>query len=112
MRLYDFGLPEGRRSFIEDYWLHFAAFAYQNYLESGRGAVLLSGSSADDHEMMFITQAQLAGYVDISHNVDVYDPEYQIVVIMALPGLLAVHTQKGDPVPPEAYKFMSRRAKK
>lgn len=111
-KTYDLALQGGRRSFIEDYWLHFAGFAYGKYMENGRGAVLMSGSSVDENEMMYVTQAQLANYADVSRNVEKYDPEYQVVVIMALPGLLAVQMQKGEPTPPEAYRFMSRRGKK
>jgi hypothetical protein len=112
MRTYDLGIPDGRRSFISDYWLHFAGYAYGQYLENGRGAVLLSGSTMDENEMLFIPLSQLGNYPDIVNSVEKYNPEFQIVVVMALPGLLAVHAQKGDPSPPEAYRFVSRGAKK
>ena len=112
MKLYDLGTPDGRKSFISDYWLHFAGYAYGQYLENGPGAVLLSGSTVGENEMLYIPLSQLGNYPDIANSVDKYNPEYQIVVVMALPGLLSVHAQKGDPPPAEAYRFMSRRAKK
>ncbi len=111
-RQYDMSISEGRRLFIDDYWLHFAAFAYGQYMLNGRGAVLVSGSTTDENEMMYVTLQQLAHYPDIAKGVQDYDPEAQIVVIIALPGILALQIHKGEPTPPNTFRVMSRRSKK
>jgi len=109
---YDVSVPEGRRLYIEDFWLNFASFAYDQYVHLGRGAVLLSGTSLDENEMMYIAIEQLMNYPEIVKAVQEYDPETQIVVIMALPGILALQTYKGEPPPPSTYRAMNRRNRK
>jgi hypothetical protein len=108
-RIYDMYVTEGRRQFLEDYWLNLAGFAYGQYLQLGRGALLLSGSNADESEMMYISHTQLSNYPDIKKVVGDYDPDMQIVAIIALPGVLALQTYKGEPSPPEIYRVQSRR---
>ncbi len=46
---YNMHKTEGRRLFLEHYWLHLAGFAYAQYLRKNRGALLVSGS-ADENE--------------------------------------------------------------
>ncbi|GEM_PF-3318524 len=111
-RIYDMSLAEGRRMFLDDYWLHLADFAYRQYLENGRGAVIISGSNMDENEMLYISLGQLAAYPDIAKAVQDYDPEAQIVVIIALPGILALQTYKGEPPPQNVVRVMERSRKK
>jgi hypothetical protein len=109
MTLYELSLPEGRRQFLEDYWLNLAGFAYEQFMQVGRGALLLSGSNLDDSEVLYIGFNQLTNYPDISKAVNDYEPELQIVAIFTLPGILALQTYKGEPAPPEVFRFISRR---
>ena len=110
-RIYDMSLAEGRRLYLDDYWLHLANFAYSQYLENGRGAIIVSGSNIDEHEMMYIMSGQLTAYADITKAVQEYDPESQIVVIIALPDILALQTYKGEPSPQNVMRVMMRRKK-
>ena len=111
-RIYDMSLAEGRRLYLDDYWLHLADFAYRNYLENGPGAIIVSGSNIDEKELMYILLSQLTSYPDIAKAVQDYDPESQIVVIFALPGVLALQTYKGEPPPQYVMRAMARRQKK
>jgi hypothetical protein len=108
---YDLSQSEGRRQFLEDYWLNLAGFAYGQFMQAGRGALLLSGSNIDESEMLYIVYNQLIHYPDIYKVVNDYEPELQIVAIFTLPGVLALQTYKGEPAPPEVYRFANRRSR-
>jgi len=38
-----------------------------------------------------------------------YDPELQLVTVVALAGVVAIDVFRGEPSPPSAYRVLSRR---
>lgn len=107
-RTYDMYQKESRRHFLEDYWLHLAGFAYLQYTNQGRGAVLISNSS-DANELMYLSLDAVGGYPEIKKAMQEYDPELQIVTAVALAGIVAIDVFRGEPSPPNASRVLSRK---
>jgi len=107
-RTYDMYQKESRRLFLQDYWLHLAGFAYLQYTNQGRGAVLISNSS-DANELMYLSLDAVGGYPEIKKAMQEYDPEQQIVTVVALAGVVAIDVFRGEPSPPNVSRVLSRK---
>jgi hypothetical protein len=110
-RTYDMNDKKSRRHFLEDYWVYLAGFAYSHYSKKGRGAVLISNSS-DANGLMYLSLDGVGNYPEIKKAMQEYNPEQQIVAVIALVGVVSIDVYRGEPSPPSASRALSRRKDK
>jgi hypothetical protein len=109
---------------VDGNWTLLAAFAWQNFLELGRGAVVVQVDqmvqAAQDTQEMDVVVTYLPGgdvarlTSDTSEIIAAYDPESEVVILFTgldWAGNLAYRCKAGDgPLPPEAFRIYGRQA--
>ncbi|MFY9556924.1 MAG: hypothetical protein WAV20_22080 [Blastocatellia bacterium] len=115
-RVEDLDTPDGHIKFIRSLWREFAAFAWQKYLEEGRGAVVINfrnaGKSGDKLQVpsYYIAEgserlAKRNGWPnqEIVDLVRDYDPKLDVVfVVLRLNGDIFHYNASDEPPPPRA----------
>jgi hypothetical protein len=107
---------------VNEHWTILAAFAWKNFLELGRGAVLVQveelvpGAPGDELEVQI---SYLAGgdvarlTADTSEFITHYDPHSEVVILFTgldLGGNLAYRCKAGDgAAPPDALRLYGQR---
>ena len=80
---YDMTTSEGRRDFVGDNWDLLAYFAYEGYLEHGRGVVLIEGDENHLEDVRYIPLDALRGELleiaRLRQRVKDYNPDQEII---------------------------------
>lgn len=117
-RVEDLDTPDAHVTFIRSQWPDFAAFAWEKYLNEGRGAVVvdLTKASKSGESLQVPTfyvadggarLSKLGGWPsdEISEVVQDYDPEQDVVFIfLRLDGDVFHYNASDDLTPPQAYQ--------
>jgi hypothetical protein len=103
---------------VNDNWTLLAAFAWKNFAELGRGAVLVQveqmvraapGTDELDVQVTFLPGGDIARLTaDTTELINQYDPHSEVVILFTgldLTGNLAYRCKAGDgPLPPDAFR--------
>lgn len=104
---------------VNDQWLLLAAFAWKNYADFGRGAVVVRvdqlvqsapGSDELDVQVSYLPGNDVARLTaDTAEFIAEYDPRSEVVILFTgldSGGNLAYRCKTGDgPVPPDAFRL-------
>ena len=101
---------------VNDQWSLLAAFAWKNYLELGRGAVVVQvdqwvdDDTGIDVQVTYLPGSDVARLTDdTAEFITQYDPRAEVVILFTgldLNGNLAYRCKAGDgPLPPDALRL-------
>jgi hypothetical protein len=117
-RISSMDTPDGHQTMIRAQWRDFAAFAWNHYLNEGRGAIVIDMSRASQEggrlqvPSYYVADrseklARKGGWPDteVAEVVRDYDPELDVVfVFLTLAGDWLYYVVSDDLTPPQAYK--------
>jgi len=117
-RVEDLDTPDAHITLIRSQWPDFAAFAWQKYLDQGRGALIidLTKASKDGQKLQVPTYyvadsseelSKRGGWptVEIAQVISDYDPELDVVLIfIRLTGEFFHYNVSDELTPPSAYQ--------
>jgi hypothetical protein len=79
-RIVDVGTKQGRWELVQHFWPTIAGLAYEKYLESGRGFMVLSQNNPNFPTVSF-KPGRTGDNVEIDRILENYDPERQLVCL-------------------------------
>ncbi|MBN1179900.1 MAG: hypothetical protein JXD18_11855 [Anaerolineae bacterium] len=97
--MYDLLTQEGRNQFVSDIWEALAFFGYEQFLNHGRGAVLIRGNESGPEVPRYAPLSAGCEDEQLKKLLEAYDPAQEIVCQFNLTGMETSCGQYGSEYP-------------